>query len=132
LVYAGKLGGWYMAGEMVDFFSVARLQVPDLRFLILTQSDPSIVEKEFVRAGVSGEAYRCLMVPPEQLPAHLCLADFAISFITPRFSKLAASPTKMAEYLAAGLPIVYNAGIGDLDDLEQEHVGVAIVAFTGA
>jgi len=29
-------------------------------------------------------------------------------------SKLASSPTKYAEYLACGLPLIINAGVGDL------------------
>jgi hypothetical protein len=28
---------------------------------------------------------------------------------------MACSPTKIAEYLAAGLPVISNAGIGDID-----------------
>jgi len=132
LVYAGKLGGWYMAGEMAEFFRTARRYFPDLHFLILTQSAPVVIEQELARRHVGRAWYRCLRVPPEELPAYLTLADFAISFRTPSFSQMASSPTKIAEYLAAGLPIVHNAGIGDLDDLEEDEVGAEVVAFTGA
>jgi glycosyltransferase involved in cell wall biosynthesis len=59
----------------------------------------------------------------------LALADFAVCSIKPCLSKIASSPTKIGEYLAAGLPIVYNTGIGDLDELEGEGVGVPVRAF---
>ncbi len=118
-----------MTHEMVDFFAAARRQFPGLRFLVLTQSDFSLMEEAFASKGVDGDSYRCLRVSPDDLAAYLGLADFAISFIKPTFSKIASSPTKMAEYLAAGLPVVFNAGIGDLDDLESERVGVLIKAF---
>jgi len=55
----------------------------------------------------------------------------AISFIKPCYSKQSSSPTKIAEYLAAGLPIVCNAGVGDLDKLiEGRRVGALLREFT--
>jgi glycosyltransferase involved in cell wall biosynthesis len=51
----------------------------------------------------------------------------ALSFIKPCYSKLSSSPTKIAEYLTSGLPVVCNAGIGDLDEvIEGDHVGVLV------
>ena len=59
-------------------------------------------------------------VPPSDMPARLCGADAAVSFIQPCFSKMASSPTKVAEYLALGLPVALNRGVGDLDRLMNE------------
>jgi glycosyltransferase involved in cell wall biosynthesis len=132
MVYAGKFGGWYMTRAMVDFFCIASRQFPGLRFLILTQSPKAIVEEEFARRRVDRDSCCCLQVAPEELPAHLALADFAISFRAFGFSQIAASPTKMAEYLAAGLPVVYNSGVGDLEDLADEAVGAVVTAFNAA
>jgi Methyltransferase domain len=36
--------------------------------------------------------------------------------VIPSPSKLASSPTKIGEYLAAGLPVISTAGIGDVDE----------------
>jgi glycosyltransferase involved in cell wall biosynthesis len=48
-------------------------------------------------------------------------------FIKPTPAKRASCPTKLAEALACGLPIVCNRGIGDLDDIvERENVGVLV------
>jgi len=42
----------------------------------------------------------------------------------------AASTTKIAEYLAAGLPVVCNAGVGDVDEvIEGDRVGVVLRDF---
>lgn len=131
MVYAGKVGGWYMTREMIDFFRVAGRYLPGLRFLVLTQSAVSMIKAQFARENISQRLYRCLSVSPRDLPAYLSAADFAISFIRPSLSKIASSPTKMAEYLAAGLPVVYNAGIGDLDGLQSDRVGVLVTRFRG-
>jgi glycosyltransferase involved in cell wall biosynthesis len=54
-----------------------------------------------------------------------------LSFRKRTFSQMAASPTKVPEYLAAGLPVVCNAGIGDTDELlRDERVGVVVEALT--
>lgn len=121
-----------MPREMVDFFCAARREFPILRFLILTQSSCAPIEAALARRNVDPASYRCLRVSPEEIPAHLAAADFAISFVAPSFSKIASSPTKMGEYLAAGLPVVFNAGVGDLDDLKREGVGAVVESFTEA
>jgi glycosyltransferase involved in cell wall biosynthesis len=60
------------------------------------------------------------------VPALLCTADIAISFIRQSPAAKAMSPTKIGEYLAAGLPVVSNAG-GDMDIiLQSNHAGVVV------
>jgi glycosyltransferase involved in cell wall biosynthesis len=63
----------------------------------------------------------------EEVPAYLSASDAGIAFIKPCFSKLASSPTKYAEYLACGLPIVLNAGIGDSDALVTKYSAGALI-----
>jgi glycosyltransferase involved in cell wall biosynthesis len=57
-------------------------------------------------------------------------SDAAISFIRPCPSKISSSPTKIGEYLAAGLPIVTSTGIGDVDTLVgRDGIGVLVESF---
>ena len=131
MVYAGSLGGWYMVSEMVDFFIAAQHTFPRLHFLVLTQSPHEILDQELDRRGVAPSRYSVRTVPSSSMPEHLAAADFGISFIRPGYSKRSSSPTKIGEYLASGLPVVTNAGIGDLDDLLQgETVGALVSAHT--
>jgi glycosyltransferase involved in cell wall biosynthesis len=67
---------------------------------------------------------------PSDVPSYLSAADAGLAFIKRCFSKQASSPTKYAEYLACGLPLVINAGVGDSDALiEDENVGVLVGRF---
>ena len=51
-------------------------------------------------------------------------------FVRPVWSKKAASPTKLGEMLAVGLPVVANSGVGDVADvLLEANGGVAIETF---
>src|SRR5215212_10182056 len=116
MVYVGKFTGWYMEREMVDFYRSARRLSPALLFLVLTQSDRAVIDAEFRRAGICASDYLITRVEASEVETYLAAADFGISFVRPSFSKISSSPTKIAEYLAAGVPVVSTA-IGDLREL---------------
>jgi glycosyltransferase involved in cell wall biosynthesis len=117
MVYVGKFTGWYMEREMADFLSVARRSQPDLLFLVVTQADPAPMLRELDRNGIGSGDHRILRAEPEEIGRYLAAADVGLSFVRPCFSKISSSPTKIGEYLAAGLPVVSTAGIGDVDAL---------------
>jgi glycosyltransferase involved in cell wall biosynthesis len=92
--------------------------------MVLTQSSPGQIEPSLKRLGIPETSYLIRQVPPRDIPRYLRAADLAVSFIKPSYSKQASSPTKIAEYLASGLPVVCNAGVGDLDEIiEGDQVG---------
>lgn len=131
MIYVGKFGGWYLQAEMVDFFAKAREQMPDLHFLVLSQSERELITKEFERVGLGEEHFTLMQVEPARVGAYLWASDFSLSFIRALPSKVASSPTKIGEYLAAGLPLVCNTGVGDMDTIVESHqVGVSIDEFT--
>jgi glycosyltransferase involved in cell wall biosynthesis len=133
MVYAGKFGGWYMQREMVEFFVRASRVIDDLHFLVLTQSEPSLIANEFTRYDVNPDRYTITRVAPERVGAYLAASDFAIAFYKSVPSTIACSPTKVGEYFAAGLPIIASVGVGDLDDiLVKNQIGVQIREHTTA
>lgn len=117
MAYVGSFGGWYLTDETADVFGVLKERDPDAFALILTQSPRSVIEPLLRERGYSDADMFIAKVPPDQIPLHLSAADAAVSFIKPCYSKQASSPTKNAEYLACGLPIIANSGVGDVDDL---------------
>ncbi|HEV8434029.1 MAG TPA: glycosyltransferase [Thermoanaerobaculia bacterium] len=128
-VYSGALGGYYLFEEM------ARLIRTDPRAfaLILTKSDPRPMTAALQRAGFSEADFRVLSVAPDDVPKYLGAADVGISLILQSPARRAASPTKFAEYLAAGLPVIHSAGVGDLDaQVEQHRVGVLVRSLDDA
>jgi glycosyltransferase involved in cell wall biosynthesis len=130
IVYAGGIGTWYRLGDMLDMYAVARRITPDLHFRVITQADADLV-RAAVRARKLDEApIEVMSAHPDEMRDLLCSSDVGLSFITPNWSKRFASPNKFAEYLASGLPVITNAGVGDLDDaMSREPVGAVVTSF---
>lgn len=132
LMYVGKVGSWYRPDQMARFFRSLREVEPEAFFQILTQDDPEPIVTALAAEGVSPTDYDVRFGPPKELPLLLSSADAALSFRAGELSKRAASPTKVGECLAAGLPIVTIAGIGDCDELIARHrVGLSMRSFEG-
>jgi glycosyltransferase involved in cell wall biosynthesis len=80
--------------------------------------------------NIPAENYSVHSAFASEVPSFLSAADVGVAFIKPCLSKLASSPTKYGEYLACGLPLLINSGIGDSDALvEQFHVGTLLKKF---
>lgn len=133
LVYSGGIGTWYMLDEMLAFYRVARGITPNVRFRILTRSSHDAVRAAAAHAGVDPSGLEIHAADPSDVAAFLCQSDVGLTFITPTFSKEAASPNKFAEYLACGLLVVTNAGVGDLDAaLAKDAIGAVVPRFDAA
>jgi glycosyltransferase involved in cell wall biosynthesis len=129
LVYVGSATGRYMLGEMIEFFKALQSKRRGSRFLIITRAGHAQVAREFENRRVAPGSYTVVTAEPQAVPALLQQADVAISFVKPSFAVAGMSPTKIGEYLAAGLPVISSPG-GDIDRwLEAETVGVIVHEF---
>jgi glycosyltransferase involved in cell wall biosynthesis len=133
LVYCGSIDGWYLTEKMADFFANLFIRNPKAHFLWLTMGSQQRIGALMNERGIPASNFSVRSVASEEVPSYLAASDAGIAFIKPSFSKLASSPTKNAEYLACGLPIVINAGVGDSDALATEfNVGVLVNEFNAA
>lgn len=130
VVYAGSVTGLYLLEEMARFFREVRARRPDAFFRVLTRSDAGAASETLRRAGLDDADFHVGGVGAGEVPGVLRRARLGLSFRKPTFSQIAASPTKIPEYLAAGLPVVSNSGIGDTDELlGRERIGVLVREF---
>jgi glycosyltransferase involved in cell wall biosynthesis len=120
LGYVGSIGTWYMLPEMLDFFKVLLNFKPDAVFLFVSNEGDKI--KELVaEKGISESKIRIVSCLHSQVASYISLFSVSIYFIIPAYSKKASSPTKQAELMAMGIPVICNAGVGDSDLIVKKY-----------
>lgn len=130
VVYSGSIDGWYLTESMADFFVALQRRRRNAYFLWLTPARHERVHELMRARGTSENDYTVLAPSSRDVPSYLSTADAGLAFIKPCFSKLASSPTKYAEYLGCGLPLIINEGVGDSDALiTREKVGALVRDF---
>jgi glycosyltransferase involved in cell wall biosynthesis len=133
LVYAGSVTGLYQLDEMARFFVALRHEVPHSIFRILTNGSTDATSELLARGEVPPATVSVQSVSSRDVPSILAQSHVGISFRMSTASQIAASPTKIGEYLAAGLPVISNAGIGDMDRiLNEDRVGVVVDEYSTA
>jgi glycosyltransferase involved in cell wall biosynthesis len=133
MCYLGSIGTWYLLDEMLGFYNALTKVNPNFIFLLLTPESPTIVHNACIINGVDTTNIRVTKANRADIPKYLSLVDIGISFIKPAYSKLSSSPTKMAEMHACGIPIVFNAGVGDVATLHTQYpLGLMVNDFTSS
>ncbi|MBH9538459.1 glycosyltransferase [Novosphingopyxis sp. YJ-S2-01] len=131
--YVGQIGTWYMLDEMITFFKAVQRRRPDAKLLLINRNQQDELRRAVHVAGIDSRDVEITGATRATMPAQIRRMDAALAFITPYFSKIASAPTKLAEYLGCGVPVVGNEGCGDMARiLEEEGVGVAIATVNGA
>jgi glycosyltransferase involved in cell wall biosynthesis len=127
--YAGQIGTWYMLDEMLAFFLAVQRHRPDARLLIVNQNQQPAIRAAIARAGIEPDSVEIVGTDRAGMPAYMRRMDAGLALIHPFFSKIASAPTKLAEYLGCGVPVVGNAGCGDMVQIiADDRVGVAMAA----
>lgn len=130
LAYLGNIGTWYMLDEMLQFFKQTKQTYPDARFLFLTHEKAETIYEKLEEYQLNSDDFVITFAPRQDVSKLMAAADIGLFFITPAFSKISSSPTKLGELLAMGMPVICNAGVGDvLDIVNETNSGVALEKF---
>ena len=97
---------------MFSFVKCLLEQYPDFVMLVLTKDEPAWVRSEALQQGIPADKLIITTAPREKMPLYISLSDCSIFFIRPTYSKKASSPTKHAELMGMGVPVICN-DIGD-------------------
>ena len=128
--YLGSVGGWYMTKEMFHFVKCLLEQSPDFVMLVLTKDEKEWVRAEALQQGIPPDKILITTASREKMPLYISLSDCSIFFIRPTYSKKASSPTKHAELMGMGVPVICN-DIGDTGwIIEETMTGIIIKEFS--
>jgi glycosyltransferase involved in cell wall biosynthesis len=121
------LSGWFRTEWLAAWLAAAASHDLEARFEIVTRDDPSQVR---LAIDPEGRLVDRLTIGPRQtqeMPDAVRGHDLSVMFFTEGLSKLGSSPTRMAEILGCGLPVVANDGVGDVARIiEKYRVGILV------
>jgi glycosyltransferase involved in cell wall biosynthesis len=121
------LSGWFRLDWLSAFLAVGARKDHGIRFEVTTRDDPVRV-----RSAIGGDMnlQSRLSVgpcPSDKVQEVLQRQTASVMFFTQGLSKLGSSPTRMAEILGCGLPVVANDGVGDVAHIIRKYrVGVLV------
>lgn len=124
LGYVGSVGAWYLLDDMLRTFILLRQERPDARLLMVNRSDPKAIEERLAAFGIAAEFAEVASSTHSEMPRQIGRMSAGMAFYEPSYSRIACAPTKLAEYLGCGVPVIATGGVGDTEMLEREEVGI--------
>jgi glycosyltransferase involved in cell wall biosynthesis len=121
--YLGSIGTWYLLDEMMMLYSKLLLQYPNAKFLFITPDNEDKIISCAQHYNVSAEKIIVRSATRKEVPSLIWASDISLFFIKPSYSKISSSPTKLGEILACGVPVICNAGVGDVQKIIQDTNG---------
>ncbi|MBC7947565.1 MAG: glycosyltransferase [Chitinophagaceae bacterium] len=131
LTYLGSIGSWYMLDEMLDFFVTYQHKYPTAKFLFITGDQHEQIRTRAAERNIGADKILIRPALRKEVPASISLGAHSVFFIRATYSKISSSPTKQAELMSMGIPVISNAGVGDTDlIIKNFKSGVVIGDFT--
>lgn len=106
-VYSGGMHQWQRVADSLSFFQLFHNQFPKSRLMVLTKDTEGlgrIIEESNLSGIKDNLIVRSLSY--SEVPAYLCAADASFLLRDDVVMNQVASPTKLAEYMACGLPVL--------------------------
>ena len=119
------LSGWFLITWLRAFFEAIARSDPTARFELISRDAPEEILAALQPAPAWAHRLRIQSATPAEMPAIVQRHTASVMFFTGGLSKLGSSPTRMAEVLGCGRPVVANPGVGDVEQVIRQHrVGV--------
>lgn len=126
VAYCGTIRADYAPEAMLAAFRSVAHARPGARLLMIGHHDPAAFAATAAAHGIDPKHVVSVAAEYDQVGWLLGAADLALCFRLPGYSSIGVSPIKLGEYMAAGLPVVTNEGVGDVADIFAED-GLGLV-----
>jgi glycosyltransferase involved in cell wall biosynthesis len=128
LGYLGSIGRMYLLDRFFHLFKLAVNVRKDCHALLITRDTSAL--KQLMESHLKPELSSRVHVKSashNEVPILLPAMDVLVSFIFSTYARQGASPTKMAECIASGIPVIANSGVGDVKQVIDRLDGGWIV-----
>ena len=132
-VYNGSLHAWHDPSLLAHVYRTLSQSLGHTKLLVITGYDKDKLEAVFRGNGLCTEDFLIVAAEPSEVPGYLVTGDFGLIPLrqiseTDPMAVVADTMvgTKVAEYLACGLPIIVNKNVGGMKSLmEQYRIGIS-------
>jgi len=119
--YLGSIGGWYLTDEMMQFCKTVADKMPKAKFLFISPHRHEVIAAAGKKFGLSPDKIIVKHAKRHEVPVLLSFSRYSVFFIKPCYSKMSSSPTKHGEIMAMGIPVITNAGVGDVEEIVNKY-----------
>lgn len=121
------ISGWYHLDWLFLTLQTQMKKDNDATFKIVTRDSEQKLRKMASQYGIDNSRLEVTSSDPNDIANNIVDLKAGLLYFTSGISKLGSAPTRMGEFLACGIPIIGNRGVGDMADLiERYRVGVVI------
>ncbi len=118
LGYLGSFATWQAIDEMITLFRSCVQMLDQVHILIISTSRERFAEALRL-ARIPGDRYTILAMPHAEVPHVLPAMDLGVLLRHDSIVNRVACPTKFAEYLASGVPVLVTEVLEDMASLAQ-------------
>lgn len=119
--YLGSIGGWYLTDEMMQFCKILSDKIPNAKFLFISPHRHQVIIEAAKKYDLPVEKIIVKNAKRHEVPTVLSFSKYSVFFIKACYSKISSSPTKHAEIMAMGIPVITNAGVGDVEEITTKY-----------
>ncbi|HRU17440.1 MAG TPA: glycosyltransferase [Bacteroidia bacterium] len=117
LVYSGSTAGWQSFDLLQGFLQKIINNNKNIKVLFLSEKDKNVDQ---LKAEFPDKIFQTF-VKHSEVSGILKSCDIGILIREKSVTNQVASPTKFAEYLSAGLPVIISEGIGDYTSFVKQN-----------
>lgn len=117
LVYSGSTAGWQSFDLLQGFLQKIINKNKNIKVLFLSEKDKNVDQ---LKAEFPDKIFQTF-VKHSEVSGILKSCDIGILIREKSVTNKVASPTKFAEYLSAGLPVIISEGIGDYTSFVKQN-----------
>ena len=127
LVYSGSAAGWQSFNALFNWLAEILSEQSNVRLLLMTPIE------SLENTALADYADRVIIrwVEPHKVKQYLSMGDYGLLLREESVTNRVASPTKFAEYLAAGLKVIVSPHIGDFSEFVEKHDCGLVISKTG-
>lgn len=113
--YCGGMAKWQNVDVILDLVIALKKKNPQIYFLLLTSESLESVQSKLNELGDNNYEYHSLS--RDKVPFFLSCMNASFLIRENRPLNIVASPTKISESLAAGVPVIATRFAGDIEDV---------------